>query len=90
LIVLVYIVALTGFSMWAAGMFMEARAEYLQLKRTQAGLEAKLAAARGRLAEQDKILERLKTDPEFVEKVIRQRLGYAEPGELVFRFDPPP
>ena len=35
----------------------------------------------------DAALERLKTDPVFAEKVIRQRLGYARTGEVIFRFD---
>ena len=87
LILLLYFVLLTGFGIWAGGLFVEARAEYVQLKQTQAAAEAKLAAAKARLAEQERILERLKTDPAFVEKVIRQRLGYARPGDLIFRFD---
>jgi cell division protein DivIC len=90
LILVVYFVALIGFGLWAGGLFLEARAEYLQLKQTQAAAEAKLAAARIRLAEQQRVLERLKSDPEFVEKVIRGRLGYAHPDEWVFRFDQVP
>jgi cell division protein FtsB len=40
-----------------------------------------------RLAEQELVLERLRTDPAYVEMVIRRRLGYAKPDEFVFRFD---
>ena len=87
LIVVVYFVALTGFGLWAGSLYLEARAELRQLKHTQAAAEAKLAAAKAKLAEQQRVLERLKTDPEFVEKVIRSRLGYARPEEWVFRFD---
>ena len=90
LIVLLYFVALTGFGIWAGGMIAEAHKEYVQLKQVQAGSEAKLAAAKTRLAEQQRVLERLKSDPIFVEKVIRERLGYARPGELIFRFDQAP
>ena len=89
-IILLYFVALTGFGIWTGGLFLEARKEYVELKHTQAAAQAKLAAARTRLAEQQRILERLKTDPAFVEKVIRERLGYARPDEWVFRFDPAP
>lgn len=87
LIILLYFVLLTGFGIWAGGLFVEARAEYVELKHTQAAAEARLAAARARVAEQQRVLERLKSDPAFVEKVIRQRLGYARPGEVIFRFD---
>jgi predicted glycoside hydrolase/deacetylase ChbG (UPF0249 family) len=49
-----------------------------QLKQSEAAGKRRLAEAQARLAEQERVLERLRTDPEFVEKVIRQRLGYAE------------
>jgi len=39
-----------------------------------------------RLREQEIVLERLRSDPAYVEKVIRRRLGYAKPDEFVFRF----
>ena len=32
-------------------------------------------------------LERLKHDPEYVEKVIRQKLNYAKANEVVFKFE---
>ena len=35
----------------------------------------------------DAAVERLRTDPAFVEMKIRQRLGYARPDEFIFRFD---
>ena len=85
-----YFVLLTGCGLWVGGLLIEARAEYVQLQQAQAAGEARLAAAKARLAEQERILERLRTDPAFVEKVLRQRLGYARPGEVIFRFDPAP
>lgn len=86
-IVTLYFVLLTGFGIWAGGQFLEARTEYRHHKQMQAAHEAKLAAARVRLAEQDRILQRLKTDPVFVEKVIRDRLKYSRPHEVIFRFE---
>jgi cell division protein FtsB len=83
----VFFVALIGIGIWAGGLLLDARAEYSQLKLAQVGAEAKLADAKARLAEQQRVLERLKTDPAFAEKVIRLRLGYARPGEVIFRFD---
>ena len=47
----------------------------------------RLAVAQQRLAEQERTLERLRTDPEFVEMVIRRRLGYARGDERIFRFE---
>ncbi|MFL3657276.1 MAG: septum formation initiator family protein [Opitutales bacterium] len=61
----------------------------------------KLQAARGTEAEAQRnlelldvktesrkiALERLKHDPEYVEKIIRQKLNYAKEDEVVFKFE---
>ncbi len=88
LIVLLYFVLLTGFGVGAGVLLVEAQAEYGKLKKDQAASSAKLAAAKMRLQDQQRILERLRDDPTFVEKVIRTELAYARPGEVIFRFDP--
>lgn len=82
-----YVLLLTAFVIAAGAWFVEAHAEYKQLKVTEAVNEQLLADAKARLAEQQKILERLRTDPAFVEKVVRQRLGYARPDEMIFRYE---
>lgn len=71
----------------AGAWFMDARAEFRRLKQVEAEREQLLANARSRLAEQEKILKRLREDPAFVEKVLRQRLVYGRPGEIVFRYE---
>ena len=40
-----------------------------------------------KLREQEKIIDRLRNDPAYVEKVIRRRLNYAKPDEFLFRFE---
>lgn len=71
----------------ASGMFFwEARGEYKRLKAIEAASERRFAEMEARLREQNRILERLRNDPAFVEKVIRRRLGYAKPDEYIFRF----
>ena len=87
IILVLYVVLLSGFGLGAGALFLNARAEYKALKETQAASQAKLAAAEARLHEQERVLERLKTDPAFVERVLRDRLHYAKPGEVIFRFD---
>ncbi len=87
LIVLLYFVLLTGCGVWAGAMLLEARAEYDQLKQIQAASVARLTAAETRLREQERTLERLRSDPYFVEKVIRNQLAYGKPGEVIFRFE---
>jgi len=87
LIITLYALLFAGLGVGAGAMFVDARAEYNQLKQAEADGKRRLAEAQARLAEQEKILQRLRTDPEFVEKVIRSRLGYARPGEYIFRYE---
>lgn len=70
--------------------FLDAREEYQRLKRLEAVSRQRLAEAQAKLDEQEKILERLRSDPVYVEKVIRRRLGYAKPEEYIFRFKDEP
>jgi cell division protein FtsB len=87
LIITLYVVLFAGLGVGAGALFLDARAEYVLLKQAEADGQRRLAEAQTRLAEQERILQRLRTDPDFVEKVIRQRLGYAKPGEYIFRFE---
>lgn len=65
----------------------QTRAEYDRLREVEAQTRLRLQEVENRLAEQRVVLERLRTDPAYVETVIRRRLGYAKPDEFVFRFD---
>ena len=86
-IVLLYVVLLSAFGFGAGALFMDARAEYVQLKQTQAASQAKLQALEARLREQERVLKRLRDDPAFVEKEIRKRALYSRPGEVIYRFE---
>ncbi len=87
LIIPVYVALMAAMALAAGSWFLEAQAEYRQLKHTEATNRQLLAEARARLQEQERILQRLRTDPYFVEKAIRKRLGFAKPGEVIFRFE---
>jgi cell division protein DivIC len=87
LLVTLYALLFVGLGVGAGALFIDARAEYNQLKQAEAARKQQLAEAQTRLAEQEKILERLRTDPKFVEDTIRRRLGYAKPGESILRFE---
>jgi len=41
------------------------------------------------IRQQREALETLRTDPRAIERLARERLGYARPGETVIRFEPP-
>jgi cell division protein DivIC len=66
---------------------MRTRAEFGRIQQIEAQTRQRLAEVELRLAEQETVLERLRTDPAYVETVIRRRLGYAKPEEYVFRFE---
>jgi cell division protein DivIC len=85
-IVLLYVVLLVGSGVGAGALFLEARAEYHQLKLVEAKMRQRLATEQARLKTQEEILRRLRSDPEYVEKILRTRWGYARPGEVIFRF----
>lgn len=86
LIIKFYSVILIGLGVWAGIFFLEMQAEYNLLKQTETNLRRQLADERARLAEQEKILYRLKTDRDYVEKALR-KLNYAKPGETLFWFE---
>jgi cell division protein DivIC len=81
-----YIIVFVGFGVTACFLFVGARAEYNQLRKTQAANRQRLANAQARLTDQERILERLRTDPGYVAKVIQTRWGYAKPNETIFDF----
>lgn len=82
-----YVVLLTVLGLGAGALFLDARAEYNQLKQVEAASRRRLAETETRLREQERILQRLRTDPGFVDKVIRQKLHYAHPGDVIFHFE---
>jgi cell division protein DivIC len=67
--------------------FFRTYREYAQLQRVEAETRQRLAQAEERLKRQERVLERLRTDPAYVEKVIRRQMLYARPDEFLFRFE---
>ena len=71
-------------------LFKDANDEYAQLRQVESVDRHRLSEARERLRDQERVLQRLRSDPAFVDKVIRMKLGYAKPDEFIFRFDDNP
>jgi len=67
-------------------MFYPQYQEYLELQRDVAALETKISDEKGRINQLKDYQERMKSDSEFVEKIAREDLGYAKPGEYVIKF----
>jgi hypothetical protein len=80
-----YFVLFIGLGLTAGFLFHEALGEFNRLKQIETLSRQRLAEKQAQLAEQEKILERLRTDPAFVAKILRER-GYAKPDDVIFDF----
>lgn len=75
--------AITGLAV----VLSQTRAEYARVRQDELRVRQRLAEVEVKLAEQEVVLDRLRNDPTYVDRVIRRRLGYAKPEEFVFRFE---
>jgi cell division protein FtsB len=86
LIIAIYLLVFLSAAAASGVFFWQTRREYDQLLESEKASKQHLAEMQLKLNEQEKILQRLRTDPDYVEMVIRRRLGYAKPDEYIFRF----
>ena len=86
-ILALYLAIIVGIGLTGGLYFLDARAEYNRLLRIQAENRRRVAEAELKLKYQEQVIERLRNDPAYVEKVIKRKLGYARPEEFVFRFE---
>ncbi len=70
------------------GLLLQTYRKYENFRARELRIEQKLAQARKEFALKEAYLVRLLEDQEFLERVVRERLGYARPDELLFRFLP--
>ena len=85
-----FAVLFTAIALWAAAFFVQMHRELKTLRAQEEGNRRRLEVAESKLKEQEQYLERLRTDPALVERIIRQKLGYAKGDEFVFRFQEVP
>jgi cell division protein FtsB len=67
-------------------MFVPQFKQYSELRRKEAALQDEIRLEEEIVKHLKDQQERLKSDPRFIEKLAREELGYAKPGETVFRF----
>ena len=84
LYLLLFVAAIAG----SGAFFWQTRQEYQLLLQIEAQGRERLALAEERLRDQERMLARLRSDPGYIEMVIRRRLGYAKPDEQIYRFEP--
>jgi cell division protein DivIC len=85
-IVCLYLLLAAGFAVGGGYLLLDAHAEYNRIEQVEASNRQRLAEVQGQLRIQEKVLERLRSDPAYVDEVIRKKLLYAKPDEFVFRF----
>ncbi len=73
--------------LWAATFFIQMHREWTALNVQEINNQRRLAEAHARLQEQEEYLDQLRHDPALVERIIRQKLGYAREREFIFRFE---
>lgn len=82
-----YVLVLIGVAVFLSLYFTQTWREYQGLRQKEELTRTRLQEAETRLAEQETTLRRLRSDPAYVELVIRRRLGFVRPEEFVIRFD---
>ena len=89
ILLLLLIVLLTSVTAGLIVVWSQTRREYLAFEERRQRAEEQLATLRVEREAKEDYLRAFLNDPEFVERVIRERMGYTAPGEILFRFDPP-
>lgn len=87
LIISFYVLLFVGVAVGSAGFLWQTRGEYLRMREIEAQSRTRLALAEERLREQRRTLDRMRNDPAYVEMVIRRRLGYAKPDEIIYHYE---
>ena len=63
-------------------------ARVIQMKREVESLERDIATLREETGRLTKTIDRLRTDPEFIEQLAREALGLVKPGDKVLKLPP--
>ena len=61
--------------------------EYRAYREREAAYAHRVEQVEAAIEEKQAYLDRLENDPEFLERVVRERLGYSQPDELLYRFE---
>ena len=89
ILLILLIVILSGVTTGLVLVYSQTRREYVAFEDHRVQVEAQLASMKKEREAKEAYLRAFLNEPEFVERVIRDRLGYVEPGEIVFRFENP-
>ena len=87
IILSLYALLFAGLGTAGLVLFKDAHDEFGQLEQVESANRRRLAEAQERLRREETVLDRLRHDPAYVDRIIRMKLGYAKPDEFIFRFE---
>ncbi|MBC9868260.1 MAG: hypothetical protein F7O42_10355 [Opitutae bacterium] len=89
----VFTILLTTFMLLCVGALVimaielyETRNQLTYLQKRHADYRERIQQIEQDLAAKDEYLDKLLTDPVFLERVVRERLGFSSPEEWIYRF----
>ncbi len=71
---------------WIGSLFVPQVRQYREYQQKKAALQEDIRLEEQMLKHLKDQQEKLRSDPRFVEKIAREEIGYAKPGETVFKF----
>lgn len=87
-LVAILVAAMLAICVLFSSVLLQTWREHQAYAQQEVQLRARLQQLQEQNAHQRQYLMRLLNDPEFFEKVVRSRLGYSRPGEIIFKFEP--
>ena len=81
-----YAVAFLALSAFAGIAFVQTYQQLANLQTQESESRQRLQVAEQELRDQERMLAQLRSDPQYVESMIRRKLGYAKQDETIFRF----
>ena len=81
-----YAVVFLALSAFAGISFVQTYQELANMQTQETETRQRMQVAEQELRDQQRMLAQLRSDPQYVESMIRRKLGYAKQGETVFRF----
>ena len=70
-----------------SALFLQSYREFEYFKSKEMELEKQLSHLKVKISQKEKYLDLVLHEPDFLERVVRQKLGYARPDETIYRFE---
>lgn len=84
---LLWLTAIIGIGLVIGYIFWPQFMKYEELRRNEKSLELRVEAEESKNARLRHEEHSLRTDPQYVEKVAREKLGLVKPGEMIYKFE---